>query len=220
MEDDDPRLATILTFAQASALTDSNVPTLRRWSRPVKTRDALVTARANLRRGWPTISLIGLAEAATVSHLRGLGMSMPRVVEFTEFLRERYNERHALAVPRFVTDGSRVYEDLDGDLNDLVTGQGAFYEVLAPFLQELHAWEDGFAGAFRPVGALRTDAVEIDPRFNAGRLSFRRNRVPLFAVVGSLDAGDDVATVMRDYRLMADEVGLVERHKSWLRQVA
>lgn len=221
MDDDDPRLATILTFAQASKLTDRAVPVLRNWSKPSKTRDALVTTDVNLRRGWPTISLIGLAEAATVSHLRSMGMSWPRVVEFAEFLRAHYNERHALAVPRYVTDGSRVYEDDDGALNDLVTGQGAFYEVLAPYLQELQAWEDGFAGAFRPVSALGTDTVEIDPRFNAGRLSFRRNRVPLFAVLGSLDAGDDRETVMADYRLTAAEVDLVERaDKPWLRDVA
>lgn len=167
--------------------------------------------------------LVGLAEAFTTAYLRDLGLSPQRVTRFAEYVRHRSGDRYALATPKYWTDGLTEYVQGEDELHELYTGQGAFHQVVKPFLRELVVWPDGTAGAFRPR-RLRTsagaDVIEIDPRYNAGRLSFRRNRVPLFAVVGSLDAGDRVDTVRRDYALSEDEVQLVDTHREWLRNVA
>ena len=57
--------------------------------------------------------------------------------------------------------------------------------------------------------------VTIDPRFNAGRMTFVRNRVPVFAVLGSLAGGDSVDEVMQQYGLTLQEVAAVDEHREW-----
>lgn len=67
---------------------------------------------------------------------------------------------------------------------------------------------------------MRIPGVIIDPRFNAGRMTFFRNKVPVFAVVGSLAGGDSVQEVMEQYGLSAQEVAAVREHREWAAKAA
>ena len=114
----------------------------------------------------------------------------------------RYNDPHALANRRLVTDGAYAYvQEGPRDLYRVRTQQHAFVEVLEEHLRPLVFERDDYPVAF----AVRIPGVVIDPRFNAGRMTFVRNRVPVFAVVGSLRGGDSVDEVMQQYGLTVQE---------------
>lgn len=169
---------------------------------------------------WLAVDLIvGLAEAHTARGLRKMHVSMPKISLFADYLRKITGDEYALATPILVTDGIDVFFEGDDELVRLLDGQRAARQVVEPYLSELVPWADDLTGAYRPP-VLRSDLVEIDPRFNSGRMSFRRNRVPLFAVVGPLVAGEPLAEVAAGYDLTADEVALVDIHKEWLSQAA
>lgn len=51
-------------------------------------------------------------------------------------------------------------------------------------------------------------------------MSFRRNRIPLFAVAGLLSSGEQPAVVALEFGLAAAEVSLVVDHLAWLGQAA
>jgi uncharacterized protein (DUF433 family) len=144
---------------------------------------------------------------------------MPKIGAFADYLRKQSGNEYALATPRLVTDGIDVFFERDGELERLLDGQMAAHQIIESYLVELVPWADDLTGAYRPP-ALQSDLVEIDPRFNAGRMSFRRTRTPLFAVVGSVAAGDSLAEVAQGYGLTAEEAALVEHHFDWLAEAA
>ena len=191
------------------------------WLRKQATRPALVHgAVPPERRGWPSLSVVGPAEAHTAHALRtrlGHRWSMHQLLDFAE--RARKLAPYPLAVPKLVTDGIDAFVEHDDELSRLYDGQTPLSEIGRPYLTELVPWDDELTGSYRPP-ELRSDLVEIDPRFNGGRMSFVRNRVPLSVVVGAMSAGDSAADVQSDYRLTDNEVDLVEQHVPWLLQVA
>lgn len=95
------------------------------------------------------------------------------------------------------------------------TSQHAFVEVLEAHLRPLIFEADDYPVAFE----VRIPGAAIDPRFNAGRMAFVRNRVPVFAVLGSL-AGDSVDEVMQQYGLTVQEVAAVDEHREWAAKAA
>jgi hypothetical protein len=214
---DDVRLSPILTYAEVAAILDTakvGPQSVYRWAH----RANMVTTSPNLKRGWPTVPVVGLLETHVIAQLLNLGASPRRVARFARFLRDQYGQ-HALAVPKYVTDGYDLYEKHGADeLSNAITGQGAFMEVLRPHLQEIKLWPDGMPGSFQP--ARLRGLAEIDPRFNAGRVSFIRNRVPLFAVAGALEGGDHPVVVQHDYGLTDDEMAVVDENRDWLREAA
>ncbi|MDN5795847.1 MAG: hypothetical protein L0H79_08870 [Intrasporangium sp.] len=99
----------------------------------------------------------------------------------------------ALANERLVADGAYAYvRENPSDLYRVKTNQHAFVEVLEDHLKPLIFEDDDYPVAFE----VRIPGVAINPRFNAGRMTFVRNRVPVFAVLGSLAGGDSVDEVM------------------------
>jgi uncharacterized protein (DUF433 family) len=221
VKNNDPRLAPILTVSDAAQLIGLKTPkVLYDWMRPTKTRGSLIHGVTEARhRGWPTISVIGLAEAHTAYALRTHGWSMYHVIDYVK--EEQKKHRFPLATPRLVTDGVDVFVEQHDELARLWDNQAPFSEVVAPWLVELVPWDDAVTGTYRPR-QLDPDLglVEVDPRFNGGQLSFTRNRVPLSVIAGALSSGDDLGEVADDFRLTHDEVALVERNLDWFAAAA
>ncbi len=46
-------------------------------------------------------------------------------------------------------------------------------------------------------------------------MTYIRNRVPVFAILGSLAGGDSVDEVMQQYGLTLQEVAAVDEHREW-----
>ncbi|HEY2043917.1 MAG TPA: DUF433 domain-containing protein [Jatrophihabitans sp.] len=127
--------------------------------------------------------------------------------------------RVCVGEPKLVSDGIDVFFERDDELERLLDRQMAAREVVEPYLVELVPWADDLTGAYRPP-LLKSDLIEIDPRFNSGRMSFRRNRVPILSVVGSLLADETIAEVAEGYGLTHDEAALVDRNREWLATAA
>jgi uncharacterized protein (DUF433 family) len=145
-------------------------------------------------------------------------MSVQQARKAADFIRDAYNDEYAIASPRLFTDGTDAFVEDSHGLVRIRDGQGAWREVLDEHLRPLIIGEDGFVEAFR-VEQFGASEVTIDPRYNAGRMSFTRNRVPVFAVAGALTAGETADAVASDFGLEHAEVGDVIRLLDWLAHV-
>lgn len=218
------------TVALPDIRTTSPIATRSEVAHLVHVRPERITAWANPRNRKPplvhtvrgagrfTVPLVGIAEVASLNALRSGGMPMDEVRRACDFIRREYDDEYALASPKLFTDGTEAFfEDTHG-LARVKDRQGAIREVLADHLRPLVIGEDGFIEAFR-VEQFAPFDVTVDPRFNAGRMSFVRNRVPLFAVAGALEAGEKLDDVASDYGLSRQEVSVVADRLEWLAKV-
>lgn len=207
----EPRFASaILTVPATAGLVGMPVATLQSWVGQRHSRPQVVTRRAPLKRGWPSIPLVGLAEAAALRGLVDLGLPRSEIYAVVKHLREHFGSPFPFADERLVTDGRLAYvlEGVDSAYR-VATKQHVFVEAVRDYLKPIVFADDHYPTAYRVPDM---DGVVIDPRFNAGRWTFERSKVPLFAVAGALQAGEPTVEVAEMYRLDLDEVGLVERH--------
>ena len=209
--------APICTVRDVAELVGMPLTTVQSWAGQRHSRPQLITRIPPERRGWPSIPLVGLAEAAT---LRGLLGILPRkeVWAAADWIRQRFDTPHALANEKLVTDGAYAYvEEHPNSIYRVATNQHVIRSTVEEYLRPVRFAEDFYPEAFR-VNQL--PGVEINPHFNAGRMAFERNRVPVFAVAGSLRAGETVAEVIEEYQLTRAEVRAVERQLDWLDEAA
>ncbi len=208
----EPRFVTpICTLQDVAELVDMPIDTVKSWAGQRSARRRMFTRYPQDRRGWPSVPLVGLAEANTLRTLREM-LAPSEVEAAVAWFGKHYAEPFALANKRLVTDGVYAYvRENPSDLYRVKTNQHAFVEVLEDHLRPLIFEHDDYPMAFR----VRIPGVAIDPRFNAGRMTFVRNRVPVFAVLGSLTGGDSVEEVMQQYGLTLQEVAAVDEHREW-----
>lgn len=209
-------IAPICTPADVERLVNMPRSTVYSWMHATATRPALIHHVPASRRGWPTIPLVGLAEASVLRALREQGMSMKEIVAAVTYLRKKHGE-FALGSPELVTDGVLAYVEEPGGLVTLRGGQGVLLQTVQQYLQPFTLAPDKFVQAFVVPDLM---GVEMDPRYASGRMRFTRTGVPLFAVTGLLEAGDPPEVVADEYGLTLDEVGLVREHLPWLSEVA
>jgi uncharacterized protein (DUF433 family) len=209
-------VAPICTPADVSQLVSMPLSTVYSWMRPTSTRPALIHHVTPTVRGWPSIPLIGLAEASVLRALRDGGMKMPEIAAAVEYLREQGGQ-FALGCPGLVTDGVVALLEHPDGLMTLRGGQGVLVQAVRQNLHPFTLAPDGFVQAFLIP---QLPGVEMDPRYSSGRMRFTRTGVPLFAVTGLLEAGDSSDAVADEYELRVEEVELVREHLPWLSDVA
>lgn len=205
----------IATRSEVSALVSVPGPKLSAWARKAGTREPLVHTFHTTHSGRLAYPLVGIAEASTLNALRVAGLSMQQIRGTADYIRSEHNDKFALASPKFVTDGTDAFVQDHMGLTRMKDLQLAIRETIKDHLRPLVIGEDGFVEAFK-VERFASN-VTVDPRFNAGQMSFVRNRVPLFAVAGQLLAGESPQVVMLDFGLTAAEVADVESHLTWIK---
>ena len=208
----EPRFATpICTVKDVADLVGMPLDTVQTWAGQRASWRQMITRVPQGHRGWPSVPLVGLVEANTLRTLREM-LAPSEVEAAAAWIRQKYDAPFALANKRLVTDGAYAYvRENPSDLYRVSTQQRAFVEVLEEHLEPLVFEDDDYPVAFE----VRIPGVSIDPRFNAGRMTFIRNRVPVFAVLGSLAGGDSVDEVMQQYGLTMQEVAAVDEHREW-----
>lgn len=204
----------IASRAEVSALVSVPGPKLSSWARKTGSKPPLVHTSHWPQSGRLTYPLVGIAEASTLNALRVAGLSMQQIRGTAEFIRSEHNDPYALASPKFVTDGTDAFVQDHLGLTRMRDLQLAIRETIRDHLRPLIIGKDGFVEAFK-VDRF-SSPVTVDPRFNAGQMSFVRNRVPLFAVAGQLLAGEHPQAVMLDYGLTPEEVTDVQANLRWL----
>lgn len=214
---DDPRLhSAIATRSEVAHLLSIRPSKLSGWTAGTVDLPPMVhTIRGQ---GRFTVPLVGIAEAASLEALRAGGMSMQEARRATYFIRERGDE-YALASPKFFTDGTDAFIRDNEGLMRLRDRQGAWQEVLANHLRPLVIGPDGLVEAFRVLQFTSAD-VTVDPRFNAGRMSFVDSRMPVFIIAGALEAGEKIERVADDFGLEPELVAEVDSLRGWLAEVA
>lgn len=213
----EPRfVAPICTVQDVAEIVGMPVETVKTWAGQRRSRRQMFSRTPQEHRGWPSVPLVGLVEANTLRTLRD--MLAPSEVEAAAlWIRNKYDAPYALANKRLVTDGAYAYvQENPSELYRVKTKQHAFVEVLEAHLHPLIFEHDDYPVAYE----VRIPGVVIDPRFNAGRMTFERNRVPVFAVLGSLQGGDSVDEVMQQYGLTLQEVAAVDEHREWAAKAA
>jgi uncharacterized protein (DUF433 family) len=214
---DAPRFTTpILTVRDVAQLVGMPIDTAQAWAGQRKDRAQLFTRITPLHRGWPSVPLVGLAEASSLRALRQI-LPLREIPVAVDFIRTHAHEQHALANQRLVTDGVTVFLEEHEDVVRLRDRQVTIAEVFREHLKPMEYDGDDYPEAYNVP---RLPGVQIHPLFNAGRMSFRRNRVPLFAVAGLLSSGEQPAVVALEFGLAAAEVSLVVDHLAWLGQAA
>lgn len=206
----------ICTPAQAAEHAGMPLSTFYTWMKPTGSRPALIHHVKPVTRGWPTIPLIGLAEATVLREMRSR-MRMTQIAAAVTYLREHGGE-YALGNPHLLHDGFQAaVRDDAGGLEDLVTGHPMLPGVVTEALHPFKLAPDGFVESLLVT---RIPGVEIDPRFSSGRMRFTRTGVPVFAIAGALEAEDPPDVVAAEYGLTLKEVGSVSKHLPWLSAVA
>lgn len=213
----EPRFATpICTIQDVADLVGMPLDTVKAWAGQRSARRQMFARTPQEHRGWPSVPLVGLVEANTLRTLREM-LAPSEVEAAAAWIRQRFNAPYALANRRLVTDGAYAYvRENPSDLYRVKTKQHAFMEILEGHLSPLVFEDDDYPVAFE----VRIPGVVIDPRFNAGRMTFVRNRVPVFAVLGSLQGGDSIDEVMQEYGLTLQEVAVVDEHRKWAARAA
>ncbi len=213
----EPRFVTpICTVQEVADLVGMPLDTVKTWAGQRRSRRQMFTRVIQDHRGWPSVPLVGLVEANTLRTLRDL-LAPSEVDAAADWIRQKYAAPFALANKRLVTDGAYAYvRENPSDLYRVKTQQHAFVEILEDHLRPLVFEHDDYPVAYE----VRIPGVVIDPRFNAGRMTFARNRVPVFAVLGSLRGGDSIDEVMQQYRLTLQEVAAVDEHREWASRAA
>lgn len=213
----EPRFVTpICTVQDVADLVGMPLDTVKAWAGQRRSRRQMFTRKPQDHRGWPSVPLVGLIEANTLRTLRDM-LAPSEVEAAAAWIRQRHDAPYALANKRLVTDGAFAYvRENPSDLYRVTTKQHAFVEVLEDHLKPLIFENDDYPVAFE----VRIPGVVIDPRFNAGRMTFTRTRVPVFAVLGSLQGGDSVDEVMQQYGLTLQEVAAVDEHREWAAKAA
>lgn len=207
----------ILTVQDVAHLVGMPRDTAIAWAGQRKDRPQLFTRVEPYRRGWPSVPLIGLAEVASLRALKAL-LPAREVPVAARFITEQQKVEHPLAHRHLVTDGATVFLDERGDITRLRDGQGTIAQTFRDFLAPLvYEAGDDYPAAYDVPGM---PGVQIHPLFNAGRMSFRHNRVPLFAVAALLAAGESPVTIRQEFGLGAEELQLVGDHMDWLEQAA
>lgn len=199
--------APILTFREAARLIGMQSPDkLRSWTRAAGSRPPLVHSHKARKKGWPTLPLVGLAEGFSLNALREMGMSMQQAGVAARYIREESGDQFAMANPKFVTDGTDAFVQTEDELMRIRDRQGAFKEVLKGHLAPLMFGTDGYVERFI---VSEDPLIVVDPRYNGGRPSFADTLVPVFPVLGALEAGDSPEVVALDFNLDSSKVGFV-----------
>lgn len=203
--------APILTFREASRLIgmDSSEK-LRSWTRPSEGKPPLVHSHKARKRGWPTLPLVGLAEGFSLNALREMGMSMQQARIAARYIREESGDQFAMANPQFVTDGTDAFLQSEDELIRIRDQQGAFKEVLRGHLAPLLFGSDGYVERFVVA---EDPLIVVDPRFNGGRPSFADTLVPVFPILGALEAGDPPEIVALDFDIESSKVGFIDEQR-------
>lgn len=209
--------APILTYPEVSALVRMPETTVRHWGTGRGRVGDIVHTIKPKKRGWPSIPLVGLAEVSSLRALRMGGMDMTEIARAAAFIRNEFNDPYALSNPRLMTDGATAFIEHDAGVTRLRDGQEAFEQVIQEHLKPLNIGLDGYVESFEVDRDL---GISIDPRYNSGRPAFVDSRIPVFAVLGALRAGESEGAVADDFGITIREVAAISNQRDYFALVA
>lgn len=203
------------SLPEAAALVGCSVSTLRSWvlGRTFPRRGGGVgRSAAVIKPATPDASFISFTNVVEAHVLAGLrrryDLKLESIRAAVRYVHERLGVNHPLAHEQFKTDGVSLFVDRFGHLiNATKEGQIGMRQVLDAYLERIDYANDGRAIRFFPL--LREAAprvIVVDPRRSFGRPIIAGTSVPVVAIRGRFDAGDDVEQLARDYDVRSDQI--------------
>lgn len=214
-------------YSQAEAAWIVGVPTntFRNWAHGyaykttterIVSKDPLITLAPEHNR--MRVPFLGLAEAYVLDALRLAGIPMVRIRPAVESLKQGMGLSYALLSERLMTDGVEVLYDYIGDEAEAAQGkvglavvrgdkQVVFREVVEQYLRSV-TYEDGFITSLEPR-RFGDGVLSVNPRVNAGQLSFADSGVRVEDVLRRIRAGEPLRDVAHDFDLPAKSIKTV-----------
>ena len=211
-------------YSQAEAAWIVGVPanTFRNWAHgyaykttteKVVSKDPLVTLAPEHNR--MRVPFLGLAEAYVLDALRISGIPMVRIRPAVESLKQGMGLPFALLSERLMTDGVEVLYDYVGEELEAAQGkvglavirgdkQLVFREAIEQYLQSV-TYEDGFVTSLEPR-RFGDGILSVNPKINAGQLSFASSGVRVEDVLRRVRAGESLSEVARDFELSTESI--------------
>lgn len=211
----------LYTLTEAAGALGVPATTLRNWARgyayrsisgDLVTAQPVVTAVPALS-GEACVPFVGLAEGLALAAIRRQGVPLQRIRPALDVLQRELGIEHALASRKLYTDGAEVLFDYaetvdDRTAKELVVvrnGQRVFTEVVDSYLKLITFADDGWAARIR-LPRYDKAIVIADPKFSFGMPTFLHGRARVADVLELFWAGEDLATVAREFGLTVHDV--------------
>jgi uncharacterized protein (DUF433 family) len=182
----------LLTSGEAARYLDVPVSTIRNWTRgydyPTSTgmssSPPIVSSVQRAKKGYPSLSFVGVAEALVLAAFRRNGLSLQKIRAALEALEKEIGLPYVLANRSLYTDGAAVLwefaqktgDEEVGDLVEPATGQRVFTHVVLDYLQLIH-YDDLDWASLVALPAFRPTEVVVDMERGFGRPILARQRV-------------------------------------------
>lgn len=170
-------------------------------------KQPLVHAVTPERRGWPRVPFVGVIEAYVLRALRDLGLPMEEIRQAAELVRKEFDDPHALAHQRVVTDGVAIFVRMaDKSYVNARNHQIAISEILEEHLRRIEWGPDGNAVRLHLRDFPPAADVIIDPRFGWGAPVLGQSKVRIEDLVSLWRNGERLSSIADEYGLTTDIV--------------
>lgn len=215
----DPREIPAYTAAQAAHYLWLPEATLRSWTRGrqypsgrARRFSQPVVQPADSDTGL--LSFVNLLELHVLSAIRRQhGVDMRRVRKAIDYLADRYGHRHPLIDEKMETDGSDLFIQKLGQLENISKdGQLAIRELMELHLKRIEWDERGVAIRLFPFTRPKAHPanaprfVAIDPRVAFGRPVLEGTRIPTAEIMERFTAGESQESLVQEYGRPAEEI--------------
>lgn len=159
----------VYALPEAAGLAGVKTQTARNWFLDKDQRQFLRPDPPSIR-GRHAISFLDLIDLLVVGRFRSAGLSLQSLRKFYARFGDHLNTKHAFSHRSLATDGFTIFWEIKDDLGDqhleeVLTGQKAFTELLDPFLQRVHFNEATNIADRWGIA----EGVVIDPQRNFGK---------------------------------------------------
>jgi len=196
----------IYTYVDAGHYAGIPAQTIRNWykgsSRPGHTMLPVMARPDN-----KGLSYLQLAEVAFVARMRKRKLRLSAIRNAYWHVRDTLKVEYPFLMEGLHTNGTELFVEALGSETGIVNasrgGQLGWRAALTSYFHEFD-YTDHLALRWHPSG--RTLSVVIDPRISFGSPIVEGTGVPTYSVFSRLEAGDDLATVERDFNLTSSQV--------------
>jgi uncharacterized protein (DUF433 family) len=194
--------------AEAAVLVRVPVSTLKTWiyGDGSATRGVIVLPTSTPR----MLAFSHLVEAFVLAAIRrGHGVALQRVRRAIRFVQRELQVERPLIHAKFKTDGADLFVEQWGKLvNASRDGQISMRDALESSLRRVDWDRDGIAVRLFPLvragGADQPRSIVIDPEHGFGRPTLAGKGIRVDVIVERYLAGETVAELARDYRVLPD----------------
>lgn len=159
-----------------------------------------------------SLSFINLIEVfVLISIRRKYNISMIKLRNALEYIKNEFPSEHPLADKEFETDGINLFLEKTGKLYNISQhGQTEMVSIIKQYLKRIERDDEGNPIRFYPMsrkGKLdQPKLILIDPTISFGRPTISKKAIPIDIIFERWEAGESIADLARDYECTQEEI--------------